>query len=543
MRYTSQRQFFCEVNMLIKTLFVILTLSVLSTLAQNSNVSIETATKPASNKPASTRPKPTPTPTPIPSNTTIRGKVFYEDDGKSVRRSVVVFFKTGSGRESQTLTDENGNFEIHNVQAGSYFPMLISGGAVNLFSNLDLLNKDFEQSLKLASKGFQEIIVDGKTNLEVKIPVKRGGAISGKVTYYDGTPAGGRPIQVLKKVNGKFQPVILDISAIFRASSGFEGIFETDDRGMYRFSGLPAGDYFIRIIEPTIHGTSFESYKNIGPNSAMGMMFASGTFLNTYYPQTISADEAKPIKVDVGKEQSDINITIPNWKLSEVSGNVVSSKDGKPVRANVYINRVESSLPQLPLTNLDTYSSSVGTDENGNWSFRNIPKGEYVIRVEPWGESQYNYVSSGKPAKVERYAKVSQNVTVENSNVEKVEIKTYLSPSISGTVILPKEIEIAENMKFTANLNIQIINEKNEIVEQEWVSLFDSENGELNPQSKIFKIEGLSKEKFKLKVDTLGENIEVKSATAKGIDLLNNFIELKEGQVLSNVRIVLEKKK
>ena len=92
-------------------------------------------------------------------------------------------------------------------------------------------------------------------------------------------------------------------------------------------------------------------------------------------------------------------------------------------------------------------------------------------------------------------------------------------------------------------MNIQIINEKNEIVEQEWVSLFDSENGELNPQSKIFKIEGLSKEKFKLKVDTLGENIEVKSATAKGIDLLNNFIELKEGQVLSNVRIVLEKKK
>ncbi len=529
--------------MSIKTLLIILTFSVVSIFAQNSNVAIVTVTKSAANKPATTRPKPTPTPIPIPSNTTIRGKVFYEDDGKPVRRSVVVFFKMGSGREQQTLTDENGNFETYNVQAGNYFPMLISGGAVNLFSNLDFLSKDFEQSFKLATKGFQEIIADGKTNLEVKITIKRGGAISGKVTYSDGTPASGRPIQVLKKVDGKFQPVIFNISAIFLASSGLEGILETDDRGMYRFSGLPAGDYFIRIIEPTIHGASFESYKNIGPNSAMGMMFASGTFLNTYYPQTISADEAKPIKVDFGKEQTDINITIPDWKLSEVSGKVVSSKDGKPVRANVYINRVEASLPQLPLSNLDNYSSSVGTDKDGNWSFINIPKGNYIIRVQPWTDSQYKYVSSEKPAKIERYAKVSQNVTVENSDLKKVEIKTYLSPSISGTVILPKEIKIEEDMKFTANLNIQVLNEKNEIVEQEWVSLFNSENGKPNPQSKIFKIEGLSKEKFKLKVDTLGENIEVKSATANGINLLTDFIELKEGQTLSNVKIVLEQKK
>ncbi len=548
--------------MSIKTLLAIIIFSLSYSYAQNTNTTANIAKDPAPimNKAANVyvnRPKELPTPTPIPSNTTIRGKVFYEDDGKPVRRSVVVFFKLKGGGEPQTLTDENGNFEIKNIQAGSYFPMAFSAGIVNLFSSLDFEKLDGPQNEREvfvdASRGFQEVIADGKTNLEIKLPVKRGGAIGGKVTYSDGTPAIGRPIQLLRKVNGKLQPVISDFFCLAQLNtSNSASCYQTDDRGMYRFTGLPAGEYFIRVSEPTFHGGKFSRYIG-GPNSAMAMMFGVGTFLNTYYPDTIDSEQAKSVKIELGKEQKDVNVTIPEWKLYKISGKVVSSKDGKPVKARVYISQKNNVLTAISFPNSDSFRPAAETDENGNWIFKEIPRGQYTIQIEPINADSYNYASNtyntvsnaaNYASNTKRtqpspplYANMMQDVTVENSDVENVEIKAYLSAKIMGNVVVSTKTRIENGIK------IEVFNESNKKIAQTTVYAYEfNENPTNNQFINRFEVDKLPKGKIKLAVTLRDSDLIVKSVAVNGVDLLKDFVELKEGQILMNVKIVLEKK-
>lgn len=552
--------------MSVKTLLLILICSTSIIYGQNANTAVNAANAAMeyANRAANTNSKntkPFPTPTPVPNNTTIRGRVFYEDDGKPLKRGAVVFFKKDSGREPQTLTDDNGNFEISNIPAGRYFPMIISAGVVNFFSSINFENISGDgdrDALKEAMQGYQEIIADGKSNLEVKIPVKRGGAISGAVTYSDGSPATGRAIQLLRKVNGRLQPVISNFACLAISGIGSGTCNETDDRGMFRFIGIPAGEYFMRVNEPAIHGRNNSEFLG-GPDRALSMVFGLGAFLNTYYPNTLEVSQAKPIKVEFGKEQKDVNITIPDWKLYKISGKVISAKDGKPVKSKIYILQKNELTANITTPSFEQYRSFVETDEEGNWSFIEIPKGDYTLLIQPYDSYGANAAmvavnaamnavnvavdskrnspkSSPTPNLPKGFAKMSKNLTVENSNLENVEIKVNTAAGILGTVVVPPKSESGGRLKIIA------VDENENAIESGYVYFYD-----LNPDSnansvKTFQIKELPKGKIKLKFEFINSNFSIKTATANGVDLLKDSVELREGQSLSNVRIVLEKK-
>lgn len=579
--------------MLIKTLLATLVLSISAVYGQNSNVAANAANRAleAADRAANVvkeyanravddkdkndkNVKPTPTPTPVPSNTTIRGKVFFEDDGKPLRRSVVVFFNERSMRAFQTVTDENGNFETKSVITGSYYPMVFSSGIVNFLSSIDFgkLNDEVGErdAFNDAVQGFQEIRVDGNTNLEVKIPVKRGGSVSGTVSYADGSPAARRSIQIFRKVNGKLQSVISGFSCISLMEVGSGGCNETDDRGWYRFVGLPAGEYFIRVNEPALHGSSLPIG---GGPEALAMMFGLGGFLNTYYPNTIMANQAEPINIELGKERSDVNITIPDWKLYKISGKVVSEKDGKPIRATVIIVRESEFTERFSLGGSDPSRNSVETDGDGNWAFKEVPNGKYTLVIRPNNDVGFEYggsytsdvvttveyaanvanVAVASATKVSNsnretpkaspppnlpsgFSRKSTTLTVENSNLENIEIRVGKSAWILGTVIFPSGTESDGRLKITA------LDENDVSIESTFIYTYGARENKTANSTKSFELKNLPKGRIKLRLHLIGTTSTIKSATANGVDLLNNFIELKEGQVLSNVKIILEKK-
>ncbi|HNQ15814.1 MAG TPA: carboxypeptidase-like regulatory domain-containing protein, partial [Pyrinomonadaceae bacterium] len=173
------------------------------------------------------------TPTPI-QKSTVRGRVFYAESGRPVRRASVMLIADtmrGGPGESGALTDNEGNFEMKDVPAGTYYPMVNAPGVVSPmafldFSQMERPGASEKSAFQEAFKDFEKIIVNGVSDTYVQIAAKRGGAISGRVYYDDGDVAVGVRVEVLRKVGDKYLSVIPNFSAIVGMFGG--GQYQSD---------------------------------------------------------------------------------------------------------------------------------------------------------------------------------------------------------------------------------------------------------------------------------------------------------------------------
>ena len=76
-----------------------------------------------------------------PANSTVRGRVFYEDTGRPVKRSSIMLMSEkgegGPSSEPTALTDNNGYFQMKNVRAGTYYAMVNAPGVVSPLAYFD----------------------------------------------------------------------------------------------------------------------------------------------------------------------------------------------------------------------------------------------------------------------------------------------------------------------------------------------------------------------------------------------------------------------
>ncbi len=514
------------------------------------NKAIKAANKAANSSNKST--KPAPTPTPIPSNTTIRGKVYFEDDGKPLRRTrIMLTGKEAPRSELFVVTDDLGNFEIKNVQKGTYLPIVISPIVVSPMNFNDYepesARKTPSQLIENFTDDFPKIEVDGIKDVETKIPVKHGGIVSGKVSYSDGSPAIGVAINVNRRGSlffGGFNS-IYSRGILGYLSGG--GSFQTDDQGNYRITGLPAGEFIVSVNENANHIIS--NGRNDELESFLGNFFTSNSYLNSFYQDTVEQSKATPVKVELGKETKNIDVKINDWKLHKISGKVILAEDKKPIKAKIYLISEAESQYFLNYQGSEFLLKNLTTNDIGDWSFKDLPNGKFKLKIVPQGsESIYDYTLpaanisvSNKSVKTKqiKYAVQIKDFAIENVNIENLQIEIGVASTISGTVIFEREND------FIDHFNISFVNENGDPVGAGYVRRFSDEKVEPKTRflTKPFTIENLPSGKLKLKIDSRDETVSVKSATVNEIDLLTNFVELKEGQILRNVKIVLEKKK
>jgi hypothetical protein len=132
---------------------------------------------------------------------TVRGRLIYEDTSRPVRYALVMLMPDKSEYSIYSSkfvkTDENGEFVIKNVKAGTYIPYVKSEGILNLnsykFSFRQQINDDKSDSQ------FEKIVVGGLGEFQVVVRARRGGSISGKIVYADGESAVGVKIEALRK--------------------------------------------------------------------------------------------------------------------------------------------------------------------------------------------------------------------------------------------------------------------------------------------------------------------------------------------------------
>lgn len=468
----------------------------------------------------------------------ITGKAVYDDNGRPVRRASIMLIDLGNTQQSpdkfSTATDVNGKFKIKNVPAGNYLVMVDAPGVLTplAFINLDEDRTPTPADFVEARKNFDEVVVDGTNEVKVEVRARRGGAISGKITYKDGDPAINVLISIVRKgeagVGGRFIPG-------FNPSS-LMGM-HTDDRGMYRVAGLPPGEYLVSAAEPNTRvDDASGQVQTGGMDRFMREVFTSDALAVTYYGDARTARDATTIKVEPGDERSDINITLIEHQNFLVSGTLTSKRDHRPLkRATLKLHSKEDYGGLFPT------ERTTQTDEQGNWLFGAVPDGTYIIAVEPPYEpatttaaTTATSANSDEPQPVQpapltrpRLSPKQQEVTVNGSDMTALAIELSERAGLSGTVAF----EDSRKPPGYMTIGIERI---------DGVKAIETGYATVDPDTGRFSFEGLAAGEIFLTATLYqNNNYYIKSVTLNGRDLLREPLKLGESDQIKGVQIVM----
>jgi len=324
----------------------------------------------------------------------VTGVVVCDDTHGPARRAYV-YLQAPISREARFVapqetfggtTDADGAFAISDVTPGEYYVVVFSPGYISARDYL------FPGAMSAKLSGAQEAlpsfvkrvsVVAGGTE-HAAIELKRGGSISGTVSYSDGTPVpyvGLTP--KLKSKQGDFADLIGN------------GASHTDSLGRYRIEGLPDGSYVVLG----------------GMEGAMVPVFGGdqmgGSGLTIFAGGGMRPSQARVIVVTGPNEYPGVNITIPLSGVYEVGG-ALAAADG---------HRLNQGLVRLFPAGEPRFSSAAPVEADGSFHFHRIPGDRYTIRVEDASDWKDN---GGVRTLVQKYRSSSVDVDVAEGNVSGV---------------------------------------------------------------------------------------------------------------------------
>jgi len=442
---------------------------------------------------------------------TIYGRVVLDDTDLPVSRVRIMLRSATSFGPEQLISTTNarGEFRIGGVPAGRYFIGVDSSGFVSPVSFLN--NDESKHTLFYVDEMreyFEEMEVDGKTDKQVLVHARRGAVITGNVRYTNGEPAIDHPVTVLRRRGNRYSMFWINVNTM-------QAALVTDDRGMFRIMGLPAGEYIIGATPMIEHG------ELVKDESLEANMIGSSLAM-TFHPSTVLATQATPIRVRAGEERAGVDITLADGERHKLSGAVRGRDDRRPI-ANAMVRLVRKETNELVSRALFwPYSEGmpgVKTDALGRWRLAQVPDGNYIIIVQP--PSGYNDLPPG----AKRYGAKQQEIEVSGGDVNVV-IELGDDAKVSGTVIvesgpLPRSIYLGLERE---GLNEGVA--ASAVVERGKFTIRNVPAGKM-----YFFI-------------NLGEDIQhfyIKSLTWKGKDLLRELLEVGVETDIEGVEIVLSR--
>lgn len=295
----------------------------------------------------------------------------------------------------QTVTDENGIYRFTGLTAGGYrvMPMtetfVVTGNA---------------QGFGGAGKAVN--VAEGQTVSQVDFTLARGGVITGKVTDNNDRPVIAERINLtMVSETGQPRP----------AFGGNRAGLETDDRGVYRAYGLPAGKYLV-------------SAGNDGGNRIAPGQFRRANYPRTFHPNATEEAEAKIIEVAAGSEIEGVDIVLAGpLKSFAVTGRAVDAQTGQPVSGvPISVAKIarggRGGQPPSP-------ANSSSTNDKGEFKITGLLPGTYSASVPPMSFANGAATSS-------EYFSEAASFEITGDDTSGVEIRVNRGASITGTVAI-----------------------------------------------------------------------------------------------------------
>ena len=309
--------------------------------------------------------------------------------GKGVFGIIVAAIGTdrSSRRPTQTTTDSEGRYRLAGLAASTYLVTVLAPALVNAEPN------------NYSPYGGKTILLsDGEAVENVDLRLVRGGVITGRITDEDSKPAVEERV-ILELVPDKSGRGGADISRMN------VDMYQTDDRGVYRVYGLPAGRYKVSV------GSETGGF----PRNSSGR----GYFAKTFHGDTTDAANASIVELSEGSEAKDIDIRLGHRGATfSVSGRVVNSENGEPI-AGVR----------------PTYGNVSKTDPSSGVFIGGLPtnsRGEFRLdRLEP---GRYTIYAASRYEGADFYSE-PMVIEVVDRDITNLEIKAIRGLIISGVVV------------------------------------------------------------------------------------------------------------
>jgi hypothetical protein len=296
----------------------------------------------------------------------------------------------------QATTDDKGTYTFANVAAGKY-------RVAPLTETLVVGGGDPRAS------GIAVTVSDGQAVSQVDFRLAPGGVITGRVTEHNGRPVIAQRINLLLVGdNGQPQP--------FNGGNRFG--YETDDRGVYRVYGLPAGRYLVSA------GTDINAGNRPGP-----AVNRRSRYPLTYHPNATDQAQAQVVELTAGNVAENIDIALGEpMKTYAVTGRAVDAETGEPVTIiPINVGRaIGGGRGGAPTMAPGASTSSGVTNTKGEFRVTGLLPGHYAISVNAPGSDDTASDFYNDPVSFD----------INGDDAGGVEVKVHRGASVAGYVII-----------------------------------------------------------------------------------------------------------
>jgi protocatechuate 3,4-dioxygenase beta subunit len=418
----------------------------------------------------------------------VRGRVLAADTGRPLRRARITVVSPELGREPRiTSTGLDGRYEITDLPAGRYTIRVERGGYLTLRYGQ---TRPLEQGMPLDVR-------ERETVERVDFTLPRAGAITGRVVDELGDPISDVQVFAMRTAYWQGRRRLVPSGMVAR----------TDDAGEYRVSGLMPGTYLVMAV---LRDTWTVRQGNV--DQTFG-------YAPTYAPGTAVAGEAQRVTVHVGERLGPIDLSLVAGRAANISG-IATDAGGRPL-AGRFVGLGRQVTGPESGAYMAAGSSSIAAD--GSFSIRNIPPGQYSLRVQ---------TASAGAGPNDAAEMIVMPITIDGVDITNITLTTAPGWSMLGQIVT--EEGIAPRAR-PGTFGVSVTPVDADIVPDSQANR-DPDNGRvLNDWTvRVTGIYGTGRVHARTP-----DGWWVKSIVQDGRDLADTPAEIRSGETLSGVRIVV----
>jgi protocatechuate 3,4-dioxygenase beta subunit len=329
-----------------------------------------------------------------PGTATLRGHVYAADNGQPLRKAQVRLMQQLDSQAGQMVmmmpresrlatTDAQGAYEFKEVRAGRYILTAQKGSFVSL---------NYGQT-RPSEPGKPLQVLDNQTIERVDFSLPHGAIISGRIL-----DEFGEPLSDVMVAPQRYQYVQGQRRLVGAGRSGF-----TNDLGEFRIFGVAPGQYYLQATWRSMNPIGFGGSED------------KSSYAPLYFPGTIEIAQAQRITISVGREISDIVMTMKPIKAASVSGTVVDSR-GQPMVGMLMVGQQDGPG--------GFFATGSGLKPDGTFELTGLAPGDYTITAQQMGAN---------PQEAET---ATMKITVAGEDITGVHLAAAKPISTRGRVIV-----------------------------------------------------------------------------------------------------------